>query len=59
MEKEWVMVWNRAGREMEALKRHDLSRLEYVPESVLDSLFELGLRCGQLSITPGESIRNS
>ncbi len=46
-EREWVMGWRRAGRELELQKQRELSRLEHVPESVLDSLFELGLRFGR------------
>ena len=52
-EKEWVLAWGRAGREIEALRRLTLSRLETVPASVLDSLFELGLRRGQPRLTSG------
>ena len=52
-EQEWIAAWGRAGREMEALRRRQLSNLEVVSESVLDSLFELGLRCGQRRRTSG------
>ena len=52
-EREWVMAWRRAGRELELQKQHELSRLEHVPESVLDSLFELGLRFARPRRTSG------